>query len=59
MAPLIIVSYLFLCLTVAVLGRRSPLGFFRCMLLSAMLTPLPVVLYLLVASSAEERVRRS
>lgn len=59
MAPFAIVSYLLLCLMVAVLGRRSRLGFFRCLLFSVMLTPFLIMLYLLIFSSGEERARRN
>lgn len=58
MTPFAIASYLLLCVMVAVLGRRSRLGFFRCLLFSVMLTPFVIMLYLLIFGSVEERARR-
>ena len=58
MTPFTIVAYLLLCVMVALLGRRSRLGFFRGLLFSVMLTPLVIMLYLLIFGSTEERARR-
>jgi hypothetical protein len=46
-------GYLVLCFMVALLGRRSRLGFFRGFLFSIMLTPFLITLYLLIFMSME------
>lgn len=53
MAPVIIFAYLVLCLMVALLGRKTKLGFFRSLLFSIMLTPFLITLYLLIFSTLE------
>lgn len=55
-----IIAYLFLCLLIGLLGRRSRLGFFRSVLFSIMLTPFVVMLYLLLfaAVEAEDRPKK-
>ena len=58
MAPLIIFAYLTLCLMVAILGRRTKLGFFRSLVFSVMLTPFLIMLYLLIFTTIETESRR-
>lgn len=52
MSP-IILAYLLLCLMVAMLGRRTKLGFFRSLFYSVMLTPFVIMLYLLIFTTIE------
>jgi len=47
--------YLVLCLMVALLGYRTPLGFFRGFVFCVMLTPFVVMLYLLIFTSLNRR----
>lgn len=47
--------YLVLCLMVALLGYRTPLGFFRGFVFCVMLTPFVVMLYLLIFTSLSRR----
>ena len=49
------VIYLVLCLMVALLGYRTPLGFFRGFVFCVMLTPFVVMLYLLIFTSLSRR----
>lgn len=58
MSPIVIFSYLVLCLMVALLGRRTRLGFFRSLLYSIMLTPLLITFYLLIFSTVETEARK-
>lgn len=57
MAPILIVIYLVLCFMVALLGRRTRLGFFRGFLFSIMLTPFVMMLYLLIFTTLEAEAR--
>lgn len=58
MTPIIIFAYLTLCLMVAMLGRRTRLGFFRSLLYSVMLTPFLIMLYLLIFTTIETEARK-
>ena len=57
MVPMSIVSYLILCLMVAILGRRTRLGFYRSLLFSIMVTPIVIMLYLLLFATVEAETR--
>lgn len=57
MVPLSIVSYLVLCVMVAILGRRTRLGFYRSLLFSIMVTPVVIMLYLLVFATVDAEAR--
>jgi hypothetical protein len=57
MAPPIIFIYLILCLMVAILGRKTRLGFFRSLLFSIMVTPVVIMLYLLIFTTLEAEAR--
>ena len=57
MVPMSIVSYLVLCLMVAILGRRTRLGFYRSLLFSIMVTPIVIMLYLLLFATVEAETR--
>lgn len=57
MTPIIIVVYLILCFMVAILGRKTRLGFFRSFLFSLMLTPFLIMLYLLIFMTLESEAR--
>ncbi|OGA14921.1 MAG: hypothetical protein A3G25_06325 [Betaproteobacteria bacterium RIFCSPLOWO2_12_FULL_63_13] len=52
-----IVSYLVLCLMVAILGRRTRLGFYRSLLFSIMVTPIVIMLYLLLFATVDAETR--
>ena len=58
MSPIVIFSYLVLCLMVALLGRRTRLGFFRSLLYSIMLTPFLIMLYLLIFTTIDTEARK-
>lgn len=49
----IVIAYLLLSFLVAILARRSKLGFFRGFLFSIMMTPFIVLLVLLILNSLE------
>jgi hypothetical protein len=57
MAPPVIFIYLILCLMVAILGRKTRLGFFRSLLFSIMVTPVVIMLYLLIFTTLEAEAR--
>jgi len=57
MVPMSIVSYLVLCLMVAILGRRTRLGFYRSLLFSIMVTPIVIMLYLLLFATVDAETR--
>lgn len=57
MLPIVVVAYLILCFMVALLGRRTRLGFFRGFLFSLMLTPVLIMLYLLIFTTLESEAR--
>ncbi len=48
-----LVIYVVLCVMVAVLGRHARLGFLRSLLLSFLLTPLVMMIYLLLFAAIE------
>lgn len=50
-----LVIYLALCLMVALLGRRTRLGFFRGFVFCVMLTPFVVMLYLLIFTTLDRQ----
>lgn len=49
--------YLVLCLVVGYLGRKSKLGMMRSLLMSVLLTPLVMFIYLLLFASIENEPR--
>lgn len=53
------IVYLILCLMVAILSRKTRLGFFRGLLFSFIFTPFLMVLYLLIFSGLESDKTRS
>lgn len=57
MAPILILAYMVLCFMVAILGRKTRLGFFRSFLFSIMLTPFLIMLYLLIFTTLESEAR--
>jgi len=57
MTPFLAIAYMILCLMVAILGRRTRLGFFRSLLFSIMLTPFLIMLYLLIFTTLESEAR--
>lgn len=57
MAPILIFAYMVLCFMVAILGRKTRLGFFRSFLFSIMLTPFLIMLYLLIFTTLESEAR--
>lgn len=58
MLPIIIIVYLILSFMVALLARRTQLGFFRGFLFSIMLTPFLIMLFLLIFGSLESETRK-
>lgn len=52
-----LVIYVVLCLVVGYLGRKSKLGMMRSLLLSFLLTPLVIFVYLLLFASIENERR--
>lgn len=54
----IAIEYLILCFMVALLARRTRLGFFRGFLFSIMLTPLLIMLFLLILNSLESEKQK-
>lgn len=56
---LIIVAYLILSFLVALLARRSRLGFFRGFLFSLMMTPFLLLLFLLMLNSLESEAKKT
>jgi hypothetical protein len=50
-----LIIYVVLCLMVAFLGRNARLGFMRSLLLSFLLTPLVMMIYLLLFAAIEPR----
>ncbi|MBN3818599.1 hypothetical protein G3N57_19170 [Paraburkholderia sp. Se-20369] len=52
--PMALFIYLVLCLMVAFLGRKSRVGFVRTLLLSFLLTPLTMLIYLLLFASIND-----
>ncbi len=57
MTPIFILVYLVLSFMVAILGRKTRLGFFRSFLFSIMLTPFLIMLYLLIFTTLESEAR--
>ncbi|MBS4098542.1 MAG: hypothetical protein KGZ83_17095 [Sulfuricella sp.] len=57
MLPLII-AYLILSFMVALLARRTPLGFFRGFLFSVMMTPFLILLFLLILTSLDSKTKK-
>lgn len=53
------IVYLVLCLMVAILARKTRLGFYRGFLFSIMITPFLLALYLLIFSTLESDKVRS
>jgi len=58
MLAIIILVYLILSFMVALLARRTRLGFFRGFLFSIMLTPFLIMLFLLIFGSLESEARK-
>jgi len=58
MIPIIIYVYLILSFMVALLGRRTRLGFFRGFLFSIMLTPFVIMFFLLISSALESEAKK-
>lgn len=52
-----LVIYIVLCLVVGYLGRKSKLGMMRSLLMSVLLTPLVMFIYLLLFASIENEPR--
>lgn len=52
-----LVIYLVLCVVVGYLGRKSKLGMMRSLLMSILLTPLVMFIYLLLFASIENEPR--
>ncbi|HEY0844893.1 MAG TPA: hypothetical protein VGE12_05970 [Noviherbaspirillum sp.] len=52
-----LVIYMVLCLVVGYLGRKSKLGMMRSLLMSVLLTPLVMFIYLLLFASIENEPR--
>lgn len=50
--PYLIGFYTYLCLIVAILGRRSRLGFFRSLVLALAVTPVLAVIFIFLFSPA-------
>jgi hypothetical protein len=57
MLPIVAVIYLILSFMVALLGRRTRLGFFRGFLFCILLTPFLIMLYLLIFTTLESEAR--
>lgn len=53
MSPIVVVSYLALCIMVGFLGKSSRLGFFRSFLFSLVLTPIFMTLFLLILTTVD------
>lgn len=54
-----VVAYLTLCFLVALLARRSRLGFFRGFLFSVMMTPFIMLLFMLILNSLESEAKKT
>lgn len=52
-----LIIYIVLCLVVGYLGRKSKLGMMRSLLLSVLLTPIVIFIYLLLFASIENEAR--
>jgi len=59
MVPIFTSIYMILCVMVAILGRKTRLGFFRSFLFSVMLTPILIMLYLLIFLTVESEARKN
>lgn len=58
MIPIFSSVYIILCFMVAILGRKTRLGFFRSFFFSVMLTPILIMLYLLIFITVESEARK-